>query len=131
MIENSEIAILYVDDEDPNLFLFRASFEDKYEVMTSNSAEDGLTQLAQAHNKIIVVISDMSMPKMNGVEFIRKAKALYNNIGYFILTGYDYNDEIDQAIKDNVVHKFFTKPFRQDEIEKAIDEFKDIKEQSS
>ena len=124
MVEPSEIAILYVDDEEPNLFLFEVTFEEKYQVITSSSGKEGLEKLAGAHNKIIVVISDMRMPEMNGVEFIRRARERYDNIGYFILTGYDYNQEIDSAIKEGVVHKFFTKPFDQKEIEAAIDEFR-------
>ncbi|MEQ9403833.1 MAG: response regulator [Cyclobacteriaceae bacterium] len=124
MVSNNDISILYVDDEEPNLFLFKVTFEDKYHVITSSSGEEGLEKLKEAHSKIIVVISDMSMPKMNGVEFIREARELYKSIGYFILTGYNYNDEIDQAIKENVVHKFFTKPFDPEKIEEAIEEFR-------
>lgn len=124
MIDTDDITILYVDDEEPNLFLFKVAFEEKYEVITSRSGMEGLEKLDLEHDKIIVVISDMKMPEMNGVEFIRKARDLYNHIGYFILTGYDYNDEIDQAIKEEIVHKFFTKPFKQEEIEAAIEEFR-------
>lgn len=124
MIESEDITILYVDDEEPNLFLFQVAFEDKYEVITSISGQEGLEKLKNAHNRIIVVISDMRMPEMNGVEFIKKAREQYSHIGYFILTGFDYNDEIDQAIKENIIHKFFTKPFRQEEIESAIEEFR-------
>ncbi len=123
---HEDISILYVDDEEPNLFLFKVSFEDRYEVITSNSGEEGLKKLGEAHSKIIVVISDMRMPEMNGVEFIRKAQERFTNIGYFILTGYDYDDEIDKALKENVVHKFFTKPFKQEEIEEAIEEFRNM-----
>ncbi len=124
MDKNQEISILYVDDEEPNLFLFKMAFEDKYDVITANSGQQGLVELEHAHNKIIVVISDMRMPEMNGIQFISQSKKLYSNIGYFILTGFDYNDEIDKALKSNVIHKFFTKPFKQEEIEAAIEEFR-------
>jgi response regulator RpfG family c-di-GMP phosphodiesterase len=127
MSKNHDITILYVDDEEPNLFLFQVAFEDKYEIITSISGQEGLEKLNNERNKIIIVISDMKMPEMNGVEFIRTAHKLHSHIGYFILTGYDYNDEIDQAIKDQVVNKFFTKPFKQEEIESAIEEFRTSK----
>ena len=119
---NHDISILYVDDEEPNLFLFEATFEEKYDVLTSISGEEGLKKLEDASGKIIVVISDMKMPGMNGVQFIREAQSRFKNIGYFILTGYDYNEEIDQAIRENVVQKFFTKPFDAQVITKAIEE---------
>ena len=127
MIQKEDITILYVDDEAPNLFLFQATFERHYQVLTASSGEEGLKELEKAYNEIIVVISDMSMPGMNGVEFIREARKKYDKVGYFILTGYGYNDEIAEAIKENVVHRFFTKPFQPEEIELAIDEFRDVK----
>ena len=87
MYELDEIAILYVDDEDMNLFLFKSNFGKKYPVFTANSGPEGLKVLEENDDKIIVVISDMSMPGMNGVEFIMKAQQKYPLIGYFILTG--------------------------------------------
>lgn len=126
MSDSSNIAILYVDDEDINLFLFRATFEPKYTVITASSGQEGLDKLKAYHDKIIVVISDMNMPQMNGIEFIAQARQSYSNIAYFILTGYDYNQEIDQALKTNTIQKFFTKPFVVEEIEAAVEAaFKD------
>ena len=114
------ITILYVDDEEINLFLFKKSFSKKYDVITANSGGLGLEALKEHADKIIVVISDMRMPVMTGVEFIRKAKALHDNIVYYILTGFEYNDEIDAAIKTTLIQKFFTKPFNYEEIDMAI-----------
>lgn len=122
MSERKNITILYVDDEETNLFLLRVTFESKYKVLTALSGEGGLQKLEENKDDIIVVISDMSMPGMNGVEFINQAKERYDKISYFILTGYDYNDQIDEALKKNVIQKFFTKPFNAAQIEDAIEE---------
>ena len=122
MSEQKNITILYVDDEETNLFLLRVTFESKYKVLTANSGEEGLNKLEEHKDEIIVVISDMSMPGMNGVEFIKKAKENHSQISYFILTGYDYNDQIDEALKSNVIQKFFTKPFDAAQIEDAVEE---------
>jgi response regulator RpfG family c-di-GMP phosphodiesterase len=120
MASNKSITILYVDDEDINLFLFKANFQSKFNIITSLSATKALEELENHHDEIIVVISDMRMPVMNGIEFIEKAKEKYNNIFYYILTGFDYNEEIENALKTNLIQKFFTKPFNVEEIEKAI-----------
>jgi len=122
MRDLASITILYVDDEDINLFLFKSSFEPKYEVITARSGKEGLEKLDGYHDKIIVVISDMNMPMMNGIEFIEEARKTYQNIAYFILTGYDYNQEIDRALKSDVIQKFFTKPFISAEIEAAVEQ---------
>ncbi len=122
MVDSQNITILYVDDEEANLFLFKVNFETKYSVYTAESGPKGLEELDLHGDEIIVVISDMRMPDMNGIEFIRKAREKYDNILYFILTGFDYNDEIDQALQEKVIHKFFTKPFDMAEIESSIKE---------
>lgn len=120
MIQHPDITVLYLDDEKDNLFVFKANFNRKFEVITTLSPKDALHELELHHEEIIVVISDMRMPDMNGVEFIKKAKEKYNNIFYYILTGYGHNQEIEDAIEDNLIEKYFTKPFDALEIEKAI-----------
>lgn len=122
MDNNTQITVLYVDDEDINLFIFKQSFQDKYNIITANSGMEGLEKLEEYADDIIVVISDMRMPSMNGVEFITKAKERFANIAYFILTGFDYNDEIDAAIEQKLINKFFTKPLDIEEIQKSITE---------
>ena len=117
---NKKITILYVDDEEINLFIFSKSFGRKYTVITATSGKEGLDKLSDHQDEIIVVISDMRMPGMNGVEFITKAKMIHNHIEYFILTGFESNAEIEAAIENNIVQKFFTKPFDFEEISLTI-----------
>ncbi len=120
MPEGKKIKILYVDDEESNLFIFKVNFERKYPVITAISGEEGLEKLSDHPDEIIVVISDMRMPSMNGVEFIRKARETHDNIFYYILTGYDFNEDIEEALKAGEIQKFFKKPFDIQEIEGAI-----------
>lgn len=119
-MSDEKLTILYVDDEEINLFLFKSIFEEKYNVITALSGKIGLSELESSDGKIDVVISDMNMPEMNGLEFINAARGKFDNIVYFILTGYNYNDEIDAAIKSKIVQKFFSKPFDFDSISAAI-----------
>lgn len=113
-------AVLYIDDEEANLLLFRFSFEGKREVLVANSPEEGLKKLEENKGRIKAVISDMHMPKMNGVQFIEKAKELVSDIPYYILSGYAFNDEIDKALRQNTIQKYFTKPFDRAEIESYL-----------
>jgi len=69
---------------------------------------------------IAVVISDMKMPEMNGIEFITRAKKEYPKIAYYILTGYDITLEIADALNTKLINKYFRKPFNLKEIEDAI-----------
>ena len=113
-------AILYVDDEDTNLLLFRIAFENGREVLLANSPEEGLLKLEENKNRILAVISDMHMPEMNGVQFVEKAQKSVDNIPYFILSGYSYDDQIDLALKNKKIQRFFTKPFDRNEIEESL-----------
>jgi len=118
---NQKRTILYVDDEEINLMLFEANFSNKYNVIGISSPNEALKSLKN-NPEISVVISDMRMPDMNGVQFIKKAKKRFPNICYFILTGYDITDEIAEAIKKKIVNFYFQKPFNMREIDKAIED---------
>jgi two-component system response regulator (stage 0 sporulation protein F) len=115
------ITILYVDDEPINLMLFEAMFKTNHKVLSAESGLEGLKML-EANSDISVVISDMKMPNMNGLEFIKTAKVRYPNIVYCILSGYDLTDEIQDALDSKTIQKYFQKPFKMDEIEIAITE---------
>ena len=115
----SKTAILYVDDEPINLKLFELNFRSKYSILTASGGFEGL-EILKNTPKISIVISDMKMPRMNGLEFIATAKKTFPNITYFILTGYDITDEINEAITTNLIDKYFRKPFNFKEINNAI-----------
>lgn len=121
MDTGKKITVLYVDDEEINLFLLKATFKNKYQIITALSGTEGLQQLSLYHHDIIVVISDMKMPGMDGLEFIQMANEQYKNIAYFILTGYALDDRIESAIKSKLVQEFFTKPFDTDKLTEAIE----------
>ena len=106
---NKIATLLYVDDEPLNLKLFEINFKKSFEVITALSGEDGLKKLSK-NPSVRVVISDMRMPGMNGLEFITAAKSEYPNIVFFILTGYDISPEIAKALDIKLINKYFSKP---------------------
>jgi len=111
--------ILYVDDEPINLMLFQINFESTYEVFTANNAFEGL-EFLDKEPEILVIISDMKMPGMNGIEFIKRAKEKYPDKKFYILTGYEMTEEIKEALETGLILNYFSKPFRLQEIESAI-----------
>jgi len=117
---NEKPKILYVDDEIVNLQLFKLIFSNKYEVFTAENGLKGLEFLDKNHN-VSIVISDMKMPFMSGIEFIQKSKAKYQKISYFILTGYEITNEIQEALNLGLIVKYFRKPFNKSEIDSEIE----------
>jgi two-component system, response regulator, stage 0 sporulation protein F len=115
------ITILYIDDEPINLMVFEETFNRVYKVITAESGIKGL-EILNSNSDINVVISDMKMPGMNGIEFINKAKNNFPDIVYFILTGYNINEEITNAINNKLIVKYFCKPFDVNEIQISIEE---------
>jgi response regulator RpfG family c-di-GMP phosphodiesterase len=116
---NEMIKVLYVDDEPINLMLFKTMLRKKYDIITAESGFNGLEELS-LNPDIKIVISDMKMPGMNGLEFIKAAKKKYPNIVFCILTGYEITDEIMQALETSLIYQYFQKPFKVLEIEDAI-----------
>lgn len=114
--------ILFVDDEEINLFIMTKRFEKEYDVSTVNSPLEALKMLEKDVDKYKVVVTDLRMPDMNGLDFVSKAKELYPMIHFFLLTGYEYNKEIDDAMKSKRVTRLFGKPFDFDEMNNAIAE---------
>ena len=91
--------ILLVDDEEGTQFLYREVLEaDGYEVHSALTGEDALQKL-----KIVspdLVILDINMPGMNGIEVLRKIKGKKPNMPVILNTGYN---EYDQVVGAGVV----------------------------
>jgi two-component system response regulator (stage 0 sporulation protein F) len=116
---NDKPTLLYVDDEPINLKLFAINFRNKFNVITSESPHEGL-DLLKSNHEINVVISDMKMPGMNGVQFIRIARNSFPKKAFFILTGFDITEDIAKALQEGIIHKYFRKPFNMNEVESSI-----------
>ena len=112
------IEILYVDDEEINLNLFEYSFRKDFHIHKSPSAEEGLLLLDKLH--IDVIISDLKMPRMNGIDFIRLVKQKFPAKACILLTGYYepnlFNDPEIQAL----LFRYILKPFKKEELKSLI-----------
>ena len=112
------IEILYVDDEVINLNLFDYSFRKDFVIHKSLSAEEGLELLDKLN--IDVIISDLKMPRMNGIDFIRIVKQKFPKKACILLTGYYepglFNDPEIQAL----LFRYILKPFQKDELRNLI-----------
>jgi two-component system, response regulator, stage 0 sporulation protein F len=116
---NEKLTVLYVDDEPLNLMLFEKVFRFKYRILTARSGEEGLNKIAE-NKHIHVVLSDMKMPGMTGIQFIRQAKERYPERICFVLTGYEITDDIAEALENKIIDGYFRKPYNFIEIDNAI-----------
>lgn len=118
---DKKIKILFVDDEEVNTFVFKIAFSPKYEIVYADSGEAGL-KLMESHPDIKFVISDLKMPGMDGLEFIREVKKLRKELPCLLLTGFNKTQEIEDQLNSKLIVAYQLKPFNKGEIEKLIEE---------
>ncbi|WP_238527244.1 response regulator [Methylomonas methanica] len=113
--------LLLVDDE-PNIInaLKRTLRRDGYSIFTANGAEEALDLLID--HKIALIISDQRMPKMSGVEFLRKVKELYPKTVRVVLSGFTDLESVTSAINEGAIYRFMTKPWDDELLRKNVRE---------
>ena len=112
-------AILYVDDEKLSHLIFRAVFEDDYEIHTALSAREGLEILRR--EPIQLLITDQCMPDMTGAELLAAIRDEFPAIGRVMLSAYSDIDAVIQAINAGRVDRYVSKPWEGDELKAVID----------
>ncbi len=112
-------SILYVDDEESNLRIFKSSFRRHYTIFTAISGKEGLEVLE--NNAVQLVISDQKMPEMTGVEFLERVAENFPHTVRIILTAYSDTEDIMRAINKCGIFRYLVKPWNKDEMLLTID----------
>lgn len=110
--------ILYIDDEEDNLLVFKSAFRRHYRVHTALNGEEGLNIIKS--KEIAVVITDQRMPRMTGVQFLQNLPREHDMIG-MILTGYSDMEAIIEAINTGKVYRYISKPWSKEELKITMD----------
>lgn len=84
-----------------------------YEVETAEDGAEALEKLEKLPTDVI--ISDVKMPKMDGLELLKRAKARYPDVELILLTGYGTIESAVDAMKQGA-YDYITKPPNPDEI---------------
>ncbi len=113
-----KISILIVDDEDSvRDSLYNWFIEDGYEVQTAENAKKALSLLEG--ESFDIILADIKMPGMDGLEMLRRIKALNNEAIVIIMTAFATVDTAVQALKDGAFD-YVTKPFDPDDLSHLI-----------
>ncbi len=114
--------ILIVDDEQSVISAVSRCFLDtNYEISTAISGAEGL-DLLTARGPVDLIISDFRMPGMNGVDFLRQVMAKWPGIKRMILSAYTDSDILLSALNEGRVHRFVTKPWKNEELIAVVEE---------
>lgn len=112
--------ILLVDDEPPVLEALRRNLCTVASVDTASSGVEGLA-LIESSGPFAVVISDMGMPGMNGVEFLEQVRRTSPDSVRMILSGQAELGSTIAAVNLGRIFRFLTKPCRKDELLAALE----------
>ena len=104
--------ILYVDDESINLYLFETIFGQDFEIETTESGSAALEKI-QHDPTIKVLVSDMLMPEMDGLELIHAVKKIKPGLSCYILSGYPDHDDVLEAVSSGQVFKVLVEAVQQ------------------
>lgn len=92
-----------------------------------NNGKDAFDFIKQ--NKPDIVITDIRMPKMDGLELIRQTKILYPEIKFIVISGYRYFEYAHSALKYGVVD-YLLKPINQDDLNNILRKICEEKEKN-
>jgi len=106
--------VLFVDDEEKVLTsLKRGLLDEPYKTLFANSGKEALEILLR--NQVHVIVTDMRMPEMSGLELLKAAKKEYPNVIRMVLSGYTQISTLLTAINQGEIFRFITKPWKLEE----------------
>ena len=114
--------VLFVDDEDQILkSLKRGLLDEPYGKIFALSGKEALEVLEK--RQVQVIVTDMRMPEMNGLELLKIVKEKYPDIIRMVLSGYTQITTLLTAINQGEIYKYITKPWKlEEEFKPAIHE---------
>ncbi|MFW9879061.1 MAG: response regulator [Candidatus Thorarchaeota archaeon] len=114
--------ILIVDDDKIvlkalHMTLQRAT-QFKSEISVSNDVDEALQKIHDENFDL--VISDFSMPKMNGIEFLLKVKELHPETTRVLITGYAELESAKETQNDADIEMFLEKPWNNEKLRETV-----------
>ncbi|WP_158269628.1 HD domain-containing phosphohydrolase [Desulfonatronum sp. SC1] len=113
--------ILFVDDDQNILDAFRRNFRKDYALETATSAREAAGVIARK-GPFAVVVSDMRMPGVDGVQFLARLKEISPDTVRIMLTGYADVQSSIAAVNEGSVFRFLTKPCSAQHMKRVLED---------
>ncbi len=111
--------ILVVDDDESIRLTLKDYFAGfGYDVVAAGDGEDALKKFSPG--KFDCVISDLMMPKIDGISLLKKIKSLDKKVFFLMITGYPSIDSAIDAIKEGA-YDYITKPFHMEDMRMKVE----------
>jgi len=110
--------ILVVDDSPDTLEVIKRNLETKgFSVFTAPGAVEAIKIIESS--PVDLVITDLKMPKVDGLSLIRHIQENYKNTGVMMITGYPSIEGAVEAVKSGA-EEYLSKPFTDEELFAAV-----------
>ena len=118
--------VLVVDDEKIKRITLRDDLrEENYDTIAVESPAVALQLFQNEHFDVLV--TDLRMPKMHGIEFLKRVKKDHPHVTVIIMTAYASVETAVEAMKWGA-YNYIKKPFSSDELISMLDKLKEIRE---
>jgi len=107
--------ILFVDDDVNILQAYKRQLRKQFNLFTARGPEEGL-ELVDGDDSFAVVVSDFSMPGMDGVAFLREVKKRSPDSVRIMLTGFANAANAINAVNEGHIFRFLAKPCPSDQL---------------
>lgn len=118
-VQNAPL-ILIAEDEDNNFELVKVVLSKRYRLIRAHNGIEAVTLCEDEHPNLILM--DIRMPDMNGLDATRIIKEVNRNIPIIALSAYAFDENIKEA-KEAGCDDFMAKPFRVEDLLDRIQKF--------
>jgi len=114
------LSLIYLDDEEINLILFKEMFKKDFEIFTTTSPHEAIQYVSS--NEVDFVLTDQLMPVMTGVEFLKELDGIEvpSNPKRIIISGYTKEGEVNEALEKKLIDRFVSKPWSYDKLKDLL-----------
>lgn len=110
--------VLYVDDEEDNLLVFRSNLAEDFAIHTCRSGDEALRILDA--EPVSLVLTDQRMPGMTGVDLCQRVRDEHPSVRRLLMTAYADQDTAVDAINRGGVHGFLVKPWEEEHLRRVL-----------
>jgi ActR/RegA family two-component response regulator len=111
--------ILFIDDDEKILKSFQRTLSSQFKVMTAVGPEEAL-RIIEEKGPFPVIVSDMKMPGMNGIEMFSHARKISPDSIHILLTGFADLQTAMDGVNQGGLFRFLTKPCDIDTLTTAL-----------
>ncbi len=112
--------ILFVDDDRALLNTLERNLGFSFPITIAESGPEALEKIRDGEGFAVVMV-DMRMPGMDGIEVIQEARKIAPDTVYMMLTGNQDLESATRAVNDGRIYRFLNKPCEMTELKAAID----------